>query len=47
VQVAPGDLDVAIFGKVAAAELALSDALETCPPEVIGFEVPLTGRPAR
>jgi hypothetical protein len=29
VQVAPGDLDVAVFGQLAPAELAFGDALET------------------
>jgi DNA end-binding protein Ku len=46
-QVAPGDLDIAIFGQLAPSELPLSDALEARPLQVIGFDTALGYRPLR
>jgi hypothetical protein len=45
VQVAPGDLDVAVFGQLAPAELAFGDALETRSLKVVRFNTPLGSRP--
>jgi hypothetical protein len=46
-QITPGDLDVAVFGQLPAAELALSDPLETGSLEIVGFDAAHGGRTLR
>ena len=44
-QVPPADLDIPIFGQLAAAQLPLGDALEPGPLEIVRLEAALGSRP--